>query len=120
MLRESEDLRGALVIYLDLMEQQAYFDAHEVLEEAWHPLRKRKDPLRNLVKGLINAAVAFEHIKRDKPKSAMRARKVISSFDRHQVLCVGGIREEHHFHQACHKVECIKERHREVFDVLVS
>ena len=120
MLKENEDLRGALISYLDLMDKQEYFDAHEVLEEAWHPMRKNKDPLQNLVKGLINAAVAFEHLKRDKPGSALRARKVMTSFDRHQALCIVGIREAHHFRQACQKVERIKEGYKEMFDVLVS
>ena len=120
MLKENEDLRDALISYLDLMDKQEYFDAHEVLEEAWHPMRKKKDPLQSLVKGLINAAVAFEHLKRAKPGAEQRARKVMISFDRHQVLCVDGIREAHHFRQVCQKVERIKERHGEVFDVLVS
>ena len=120
MLKENEDLRGALVNYLDLMNKQEYFDAHEVLEEAWHPMRKNKDPLQNLVKGLINAAVAFEHLKRAKPGAEQRARRVIASFERHSVLCESDIREADLFLRACQKVERIKERHREVFDVLVS
>ena len=61
----NEDLEGALKEYLTLMNKEEYFEAHEALEEAWHPLRKADYPLKNLVKGLINGAVAFEHIKRD-------------------------------------------------------
>lgn len=120
MLKESEDLRMALIIYLDLMDKGEYFDAHEVLEEAWHPMRKKQDPLQNLVKGLINAAVAFEHIKRAKPGANERASKVIASFDRHVVLCAEDIREADLFVQACQKVREIKRGYREVFDVLVS
>ncbi len=120
MLKENEDLRGTLINYLDLMAMQEYFDAHEVLEEAWHPMRKRKDPLQNLVKGLINAAVAFEHLKREKPGAEQRARKVIASFDRHEVLCEQDIREADLFLQACQKAREIKNEYGEVFDVLVS
>ena len=63
MLTMNHDLESALIAYMRLLDEKAYFDAHEVLEEAWHPLRLKKDPLANLVKGLINAAIAFEHIK---------------------------------------------------------
>ncbi len=119
-MKENKDLRAALTCYLDLMDQRAYFEAHEVLEEAWHPMRKEKDPLQNLVKGLINAAVAFEHLKRGKPEAERRARKVIASFDRHRGLCREDIREADHFAQACQKVCGLKKRHREIFDVLVS
>ncbi len=64
MLTMNDDLEGALEAYLERLEKEAYFDAHEVLEEAWHPLRLAKNPLANLLKGLINGAIAFEHIKR--------------------------------------------------------
>ena len=120
MLKENKDLRAALTRYLDLMDQKAYFEAHEVLEEAWHPMRKERDPLQNLVKGLINVAVAFEHLKRGKPEAERRARKVIASFDRYSVLCEPDIRESDLFALACRKAREIKARHREVFDVLVS
>ncbi len=117
---ETKDLRAALISYLDLMDTREYFEAHEVLEEAWHPMRKEKDPLQNLVKGLINAAVAFEHLKRAKPESQRRARKVIASFDRHKRLCTGDIREANYFVQACQQVCELKKSHSEIFDVLVS
>ena len=109
-----------MISYLDLMDQEEYFKAHEVLEEAWHPLRKAKDPIRNLVKGLINAAIAFEHLKRAKPGAERVTRKVIASFDRHSVLCAVEIREADLFAQACQKARKIKRGYGEVFDVLVS
>ena len=118
-MKENEDLKGALAAYLDLMDKQEYFDAHEVLEEAWHPMRKRKDPLQNLVRGLINAAVAFEHLKRAKPGAQQRAKRVIASFDRHSILCKSNIREADLFLRACQKVREIKGKYGEVSDVLV-
>ena len=54
MLPMNEDLEGALKEYLKLLDEEAYFEAHEVMEEAWHPLRLKKHPLANLVKGFIN------------------------------------------------------------------
>ncbi len=34
MLTMNEDLEGALKMYLQLLEEEEYFEAHEVLEEA--------------------------------------------------------------------------------------
>ncbi len=119
MLKENHDLEGALREYLSLLEQEAYFDAHEVLEEAWHPLRKAKHPLRNLIKGLINGAIAFEHIKRNREKAAKRARRVISSFERYKGLCTDHIEYALLFKQSRQMIENLKSKHSEVFDVLV-
>ncbi len=119
MLTMNEDLEGALKEYLRLMNEEEYFEAHEVLEEAWHPLRLNKHPLRNLAKGLINGAIAFEHLKRDKKNAHNKARKVIASFERHKQLCTDEIEQSQLFTKACKKIEQLKIQHKEVFDVLV-
>ena len=108
MLPMNEDLEGALRAYLKLLDEARYFEAHEVLEEAWHPLRLRSDPLANLVKGLINAAVAFEHLKRARPQAKERACKVMASFERHKGLCTDAIRCAALFKQACERIERLK------------
>ncbi len=41
-----------------------YFEAHEVLEEYWHTIRKTDNPYKNVYRGFINAAVAMELKKR--------------------------------------------------------
>jgi len=120
MLTMNEDLEGALKEYLRLMDEEEYFEAHEVLEEAWHPLRLNKHPLRNLAKGLINGAIAFEHLKRDRQNAHDKARKVIVSFERHKHLCADEIEFAVAFMKACEKIESLKLKHKEVFDVLVS
>ena len=113
-------LKRALTDYLQLMDREAFFEAHEVLEEAWHPFRRSRDALSDPLKGLINAAVAFEHIKRAKPDWGRKARSVMASFDRR---CTGRrmlSAEEELFLQAREKVLRLKEIHKDVFDVLVS
>ena len=82
-LKMNYDLEDALKSYIYLLKESRYFDAHEALEEAWHPLRLSKHPLANLLKGLINASIALEHIKRDKPNAKDKAKRVIASYDRH-------------------------------------
>ena len=82
MLRENEDLAGAMEHFCRLLAGQEFFEAHEVLEEAWHPLRRRKDPRRHPVKGLINAAIALEHLKRGRPKSLRVAGRAFAAYER--------------------------------------
>jgi len=119
MLTMNDDLEGALRAYLTLMDEEAYFEAHEVLEEAWHPLRLSEHPLANLVKGLINGAITFEHIKRNRKDMKKKAQTVIASYERHKHLCREGIEHAVLFKRACQKVEALKQTHTEIFDVLV-
>lgn len=116
----NHDLESALKEYLELMEREEYFDAHETLEEAWHPLRLSDHPLKNLVKGLINGAIAFEHIKRNRKNMPKRARTTISAYERYKHIATPNIDHAGLFIQSCQKVEQLKSRHKEVFDVLVS
>jgi predicted metal-dependent hydrolase len=112
MLKENHDLKSALEEYLQLLDKHSYFDAHEVLEEAWHPLRKAKNPLANLVKGLINASICFEHIKRNRNESRRKALQVLKSFERHKYLCTEEIKHYKLFHEACKKIEDLKKVHK--------
>jgi len=116
----NEDLEGALKEYLRLLEEEEYFEAHEVLEEAWHPLRLRNHPLKNLAKGLINGAITFEHIKRNRDNAKNKAQRVIVSYERHKHLCTDEIEFAVAFMKACEKIESLKLKHKEVFNVLVS
>ncbi len=111
----NEDLEGALKEYLQLLDEEKYFEAHEVLEEAWHPLRKADHPLKNLLKGLINGAIAFEHIKRDRNDADKKAKKVMASFDRYRYLCTEGIEYFELFEEACQKIEVFKMKYMKVF-----
>jgi len=116
MLTMNDDLEGALKAYLKLLDEEAYFEAHEVLEEAWHPLRLKKHPLANLVKGLINGAITFEHIKRNRANVKDKAQRVIASYERHKHLCVEEIEHYTLFTEACEKIEFLKREHSEMFN----
>ena len=115
MLTMNEDLEGALKAYILLLDEEEYFEAHEVLEEAWHPLRLKKDPLANLLKGLINGAVAFEHLKRNSDNAQQKACKVMASYERHKGLCTEEIRYSLLFKDACMKIELLKRKYPEVW-----
>jgi hypothetical protein len=42
------------------LDEQRYFEAHEILEELWFPRRFENNNEIKLLKGFINAAVSFE------------------------------------------------------------
>ncbi len=115
MLTMNEDLEGALREYLRLLDAQEYFEAHEVLEEAWHPLRLSNHPLQFLVKGLINAAISFEHVKRNRKNMPSKARRTIASYERYKAEATPLIAHSALFIEACEKIERLKIRYCEVF-----
>ena len=47
-----------------LINEEKFFEAHEVLEEYWQRIRKTNNPYKNVFRGFINAAVALELKKR--------------------------------------------------------
>ena len=108
MLKENDNLEEALKSYINLLNKKEYFEAHEVLEEAWHYLRKKNHPLKNLAKGLINGAICFEHIKRNRTDSRRKANTVLKSFERYKHLSVEGIEYFELFKEGCEKVEELK------------
>ena len=57
-------MKKAFEEFKNLIIQQKYYDAHEVLEEIWHPMRKSLHPDRDIIRGFINAAVSLELKKR--------------------------------------------------------
>ncbi|WP_457743577.1 DUF309 domain-containing protein [Sulfurimonas sp.] len=46
------------------LEEERYYNAHEVLEEVWFPRRFEESAEVKLLKGFINAAVSFELAKK--------------------------------------------------------
>ena len=120
MIKENYDLQGALKEYIRLLEGSFYFEAHEALEEAWHPLRKADHPLKNLVKGLINGAISFEHLKRNRKNAALKARKVMAFYEKHKRIAMQEIEHAVLLREACAHIERLKHQHLEVFGVLVS
>lgn len=56
--------------FLACLRDERYYDAHEVLEIIWFPVRAQKTPEVLLLKGLINASVSFELHKRGRAHKA--------------------------------------------------
>ena len=69
----SEDYTLYLDRFVLCLEEERFYDAHEVLEEVWFPRRFEDDMEIKLIKGFINAAVSFELTKRGRPNPATKA-----------------------------------------------
>ncbi len=54
------------------IDEERFYDAHEALEELWFPRRFEKSDEVMYLKGLINAAVSFELLKRGRVKQSKK------------------------------------------------
>src|ERR1051326_6591730 len=71
--------------FIRCFNQQAYFEAHEVLEELW--LRTRDEP-RDFYKGLIQTAAVFLKLQQGKPDPAARlALRAASHLEKYRPVC---------------------------------
>ncbi|MBN2782611.1 MAG: DUF309 domain-containing protein [Campylobacterales bacterium] len=61
--------------FINFLDADEYFEAHEMLEIIWHPRRFEDDDEIRVLKGFINAAVSFELIKRGRFPQSKRVWK---------------------------------------------
>jgi uncharacterized protein len=105
----------ALTSYMELMRSEEYFEAHEVLEEVWHPLRRSGDTRRDIVRGYINAAVSFEHIKRDRGDVKSKALTTMSAYERYKDFHHESVELERLFGEMEELVERIKGQYPDIY-----
>ena len=71
--------------FIRCFHQQAYYDAHDVLEELW--LRTRGEP-RDFYKGLIQTAAVFLKLQQGKPDPATRlALRAALHLEKYRPVC---------------------------------
>ena len=74
-----------LIDFIACFNRQAYFEAHDVLEELW---LKTSGEKRDFYKGLIQTAAVFLKLQQDKPAPAMRlALRAASHLEKHRPMC---------------------------------
>ena len=66
--------------FIALIKAGEYYEAHEVLEDVWYPRRFEDDDEVRLIKGFINASVAFELVKKGRMAPAERTWKVFLKY----------------------------------------
>ena len=68
--------------FFERFNQQAFFEAHEVLEQLW--LEQRQDAQAGFYKGLIQLAGAFVHLQKSRPGPAIallgRSRDLLQAY----------------------------------------
>ncbi len=86
---EEETLREGI----DLFNQERFWEAHEVLEEIWHPA---KGVERDVIQGLILTAAAFVHYQKNERAICVsilgRARVKLGTLDHFKGLEIGRLR----------------------------
>ncbi|MEA3554093.1 MAG: DUF309 domain-containing protein [Campylobacterota bacterium] len=80
-----------------LINEKSYYDAHEVLEELWFPIRKTKDSYSLVLKGFINGAVSMELFKRDKVEQSKRVYQTYLKYTNKDRI--NNIENEQNFHE---------------------
>jgi len=75
MNHDPTDAATACERFIVLIERGDYFEAHETLEAIWFPRRFEGDDEVRLLRGFINAAVAFELRRRGRETAAVKAWK---------------------------------------------
>jgi uncharacterized protein len=74
-----------LLGFVEHFNRQAYFEAHDVLEELW---LKNRGQHRDFYKGLIQTAVAFLKLEQGKLDPAMRlAQRAASHLEKYRPTC---------------------------------
>ena len=76
----SVSLKESLEIFIDDIKNDRFTDAHEHMEKYWKTIKKSDDPLKNLCKGFINGATAFELLKRGNQNGAKRVWKTFLKY----------------------------------------
>lgn len=74
-----------LIDFIECFNRQAYYEAHDVLEELW---LKTSGERRNFYKGLIQTAAASLKLQQRKPDPASRlAQRAASHLEKHRPMC---------------------------------
>ena len=94
--------------YLKLLQEERFYDAHEVLEEWWYPKRFEECDEVRLIKGLINAAVSFELIKKGRKEPSKKAWR---NYLKYRTLLYKVVSKEYNeYHRAVRAVDACKKR----------
>ena len=101
-------MKNKITKYLELIEKERFYDAHEVLEEYWYPKRFEECNEVRLVKGLINAAVSFELVKKGRIEASKKAWRNYLKY--RTLLYKVSSKDYNSYHRAVRAVDAYKRR----------
>lgn len=106
-------MKKHLDLFIDDIKNDKFYEAHEHLEAYWHTIRKTDHPLKNLCKGFINGATAFELIKRGNHKGA---RTLWSAHEKYLPIMQEGIENYTLFYEANEILQELKKKHHAILN----
>ncbi len=65
-------MNSTLQHFVSLLKKREFYEAHEVLESLWFPLRFSNDEKTKCIRSLINASVSFELAKKNRLDASKR------------------------------------------------
>ena len=99
-------MKNRIAEYLGLLNEERFYDAHEVLEEYWYPKRFEECNEVRLIKGLINAAVSFELVKKGRFAAS---KKVWRNYLKYRALLYKVVSKDYNeYHRAVRAVDAYK------------
>ena len=101
-------MEKTLKIFIQNLKDGEFAHAHEVMEYQWKAYKKIDHPLTKLLKGYINAATAFELVRRGKMKGAERLWNV---YEKYLPALQEGIEEYTGFVEADRLLQTLKREH---------
>jgi len=104
-------MKKHLELFIDDIENDKFYEAHEDLEHYWHTIRKTDHPLKNLCKGFINGATAYELIKRGNDKGA---RTLWKTHQKYLPIMEEGIENYELFYKANEILQELKKKHYDI------
>jgi predicted metal-dependent hydrolase len=104
-------MKKHLELFIDDIKNGKFYEAHEDLEDYWKTIRKSDHPLKNLCKGFINGATAFELIKRGKDKAA---KTVWSTHEKYLPIMKEDIENYELFFKANELLQELKKKHHDI------
>lgn len=106
-------MKEHLLIFIDDIKNERYYEAHEHLEAYWHTIRKSDHPLKNLCKGFINGATVFELIKRGNHSGA---KKIWTVYEKYLPLMQENIENYLLFCEADTLLQELKKKHHAILE----
>ncbi len=104
-------MKKHLELFIDDIKNNKFVAAHEDLEDYWKTIRKTDHPLKNLCKGFINGATAFELIARGKDNGA---RTLWKTHQKYLPLMEEGIENYELFYEANALLQELKKKHHDI------
>jgi predicted metal-dependent hydrolase len=104
-------MKEHLELFIEDIENSDFTKAHEDLEDYWKSIRKSDHPLKNLCKGFINGATAFELIRRGKDKAA---KTVWATYEKYLPIMQEDIENYELFFKANELLQELKKKHHDI------